>query len=169
MLLQPVFFFNLKTNNMPWVISPLSASRENQSEVHPWDKLSLWGPLIMLDFRQLLLSTASNGIEGCPRRQRLAHQEWHERRLRPLGGPAFDQALLVQVEDGVGDDASSLLLVAPWRYHEDGEPPASGSPEHDLIPLHNALGEEDRGWGQCFKGPVCDSGKGCWYLSSMYG
>ena len=50
---------------------------------------------------------------------------------------------MVQVKDGVGDDAGRFLLVPSRRHHEDGDAPSPRSPEHNLISLHDALAEKD--------------------------
>lgn len=49
----------------------------------------------------------------------------------------------MQVEDGVGDDAGSLLLVSSGCHHEYGDAPSPRSPKHNLVPLYDALEEED--------------------------
>lgn len=51
----------------------------------------------------------------------------------------------MQVQNGVGDDPRRLLLVAPGRHHEDGDPSPPRGPEHYLIPLDDPLEEEDEG------------------------
>lgn len=49
------------------------------------------------------------------------------------------QPQAVQVEDGVGNDACCPALVPAGRHHQHGDPAAPRRPEHQLVPLHDAL------------------------------
>jgi len=77
---------------------------------------------------------------------RAAHQAGHQRWWwpLPLQGLCSNQALPVQVEDGVGDDAGGSLLVPPGRHHEDGDAVSPRRPEQDLVSLHDALAKRDK-------------------------
>lgn len=69
----------------------------------------------------------------------------HAGTAQGTGWPApAQQPQAVQVEDGVSDDARRPLLVPPGCHHQHGHPAAPGSPEHHLVPLHNALKRHHR-------------------------
>lgn len=86
----------------------------------------------------------SNSSESGSSWSRGGHHAGHQRWWSlPLHRLRSYQTLLLQVEDGVRDDACCFLLVSPRCHHEYGDAPSPRGPEHNLVPPNNALAERE--------------------------